>query len=83
MEFLLKGRSKVCGHLSNSVAGSITHPWVLKKEKEAKLKTTLQHSTCCVNRSCNISNQIFTDSGGKNKRHNFRIFIYYLLYFTE
>ena len=30
MEFLLEGRGEVCGHLSNSVAGSVADPRVLR-----------------------------------------------------
>lgn len=38
VEFLLEGWGEVCGHLSNSVAGSIAYPWVLRRENQAKLK---------------------------------------------
>lgn len=38
MEFLLEGGGKVCGHLSNSIAGGIPHPWVLGRKKEQMIK---------------------------------------------
>lgn len=31
VEFFLEGWGKIRGHLSNSVAGSITDPWVLNR----------------------------------------------------
>lgn len=34
VEFLLEGGGEICGHLSNSIAGGVTDPRVLRQKGE-------------------------------------------------